>query len=77
MVGSKITLPRYSIFDNGNIQNVKVEVYVMSPSGLISDVKNNTIKLTRAGKHVIYYQVQDENGNVAFYSFEVMVGGAR
>lgn len=72
-LGSKITLPSYTVFDNGKTENVKVEIYVMSPNGLISDVKNNTISFTRAGKYVIYYQVQDENGNVAFYSFDISV----
>jgi hypothetical protein len=72
-LGSSITLPTYEISDNGNKDNVKVEIYVMSPNGLISNVKNNTISFTRAGKYVIYYQVQDENGNVAFYSFDISV----
>lgn len=72
-LGSSITLPTYEISDNGNKDNVKVEIYVMSPSGLFGEVKNNQVTFTRAGKYVIYYQVQDENGNVAFYAFNVTV----
>ena len=72
-VGASITLPAYEIMDNGDKANVKVEIYVMSPSGLCGEVNNNKVTFTRAGKYVIYYQVQDENGNVAFYAFDVTV----
>ncbi len=71
--GSSITLPSYDISDNGNKDNVKVEIYVMLPSGLFGEVKNNKVTFTRAGKYVIYYQVHDENDNVAFYAFNVTV----
>lgn len=72
-VGTSITLPAYEIVDNGNKENVKVEIHVMSPSGLCGEVNNNKVTFTRVGKYVIYYQVQDENGNVAFYAFDVTV----
>ena len=52
---------------------VKVEIYCLSSDGLINDVKGNSVRFTRKGKHTIYYHIQDENGNVTFYAFNVVV----
>ena len=72
-VGSTISLPSYSVQDNGDLSKVKVEIYCLSSDGLINDVKGSSVRFTRKGKHTIYYHIQDENGNVTFYAFNVVV----
>ena len=72
-VGSTISLPSYSVQDNGDLSKVKGEIYCLSSDGLINDVKGNSVRFTRKGKHTIYYHIQDENGNVTFYAFNVVV----
>ena len=45
----------------------------MTPDGEMHGITGGEITFTAVGKHVILYYVQDENGNVKNYAFNVDV----
>ena len=71
--GKTLKLQKYTVSDNGDVSKVVVKIYYMTPDGEMHGVTGGEITFTAVGKHVILYYVQDENGNVKNYAFNVDV----
>lgn len=70
--GTKVTLPTYTVSDNGDISKVEVETYyVAEEEGVMVKVTDNTVTANKAGKYTVYFYLIDENDtrNVVVYSF--------
>lgn len=71
--GDTITLPNYTVNDNGDLEKTSVKVYVCSPDGINSVVDGNKVTFKQKGKYTVYYLVIDESENVTYYAFGVKV----
>ena len=71
--GSTLTLPNYTINDNGDVSKATVKIYVCAPDGIMNLVKDGKVTLNRKGEYTIYYFVLDENNNPTNYTFYVQV----
>ncbi len=73
-VGTTITLPKYTVSDNGDIDQVVVKKYVCGPDGImVAVLGDGTVKLDKKGTYFIYYFVVDDNGNTTNYTFKITV----
>lgn len=73
-VGTTLTLPKYTVSDNGDIGKVIVKNYVCGPDGIMLSVASDgTVKLNARGTYIVYYLVVDGNDNVVNYTFTVTV----
>ena len=71
--GSTLTLPNYTVNDNGDITKATVKIYVCAPDGIMTLVKDGKVALNRKGEYTIYYFVVDENNNPTNYTFYIQV----
>lgn len=71
--GGTLTLPTYTVSDNGGAENVTVKIYVVAPNGLLETVKNNNIFFALKGEYTVYYFLVDENNNTANYTYHIQV----
>ncbi len=73
-VGTSLTLPKYTITDNGDITKVVVKNYVCGPDGIMIPVASDgTVKLNARGTYIVYYFVVDGNDNAVNYTFTITV----
>lgn len=73
-VGTSITLPKYTISDNGDIGKIVVKNYVCGPDGIMLLVsEDGTVNLDKKGTYIIYYFVVDDNDNTTNYTFKISV----
>lgn len=72
-VNDKVSLPAYTIVDNGDVKKASVKIYVYTPDGQYQAITGDSITFKVKGINVIYYMVTDENGNRNVYSFNVKV----
>ena len=70
--GENIVLPAYQIHDQ-KPETAAVFLYCQLPNGEFVTVEDEVVKATQAGTYTFTYIVNDENGNVNFYSFVVTV----
>ncbi len=70
--GTKVTIPAYTISDNGDVSKVTVEAYYQAEEdGVMQKITDNVITASKAGKYTVYFYLIDENGsmNAVTYSF--------
>lgn len=70
--GEEIVLPTYEIQDQ-NPETATVLLYCQLPDGDFISVNEKSMKAEQKGTYTFTYMVNDENGNVNFYSFVVTV----
>ena len=70
--GEEIILPTYEIQDQ-NPETATVLLYCQLPDGDFISVNEKSMKAEQKGIYTFTYMVNDENGNVNFYSFVVTV----
>ena len=70
--GEEIILPTYEIQDQ-NLETATVLLYCQLPDGDFISVNEKSMKAEQKGTYTFTYMVNDENGNVNFYSFVVTV----
>ena len=71
--GDTLTLPKYTINDNGDTSKATVKIYACAPDGIMTLVKDGKVTLNRKGQYTIYYFVVDENNNPTNYTFYIQV----
>ena len=72
LLGEDVKLPSYQIHDQVP-DTVTLLINVIDPEGEIVDVKHKSFKATKKGVYSVNYLLIDENGNVNFYTFDVLV----
>ena len=70
--GENIVLPAYQIHDQ-KPETAAVFLYCQLPNGEFVTVQDEVVKAAQAGTYTFTYIVNDESGNVNFYSFVVTV----
>lgn len=71
--GSTITIPEYTVSDNGDVSKVTVKTYVVAPNGQLESIKNNKVSFAMKGEYTVYYFLVDENNNTANYTYSIQV----
>ena len=66
-VGTVVSVPSYTLSDNGNVDKITVTVYYRGADGIMYPVENGKITTTEAGTYTICFYLVDENQN---YSIE-------
>jgi|GEM_PF-2465604 len=72
-VGDTITLPSYTIEDNGDVSKVILKLYVKKPNGDLEAVSGDTFTFEERGVYRFSYFLQDENGGNAVLTYSVTV----
>lgn len=73
-VGDTIKVPGFSATDNLTAkENILTAVYVISPSGVVNKLQNNSFTFVDSGRHIVRYIAIDEEGNTAHLDFYVQV----
>lgn len=72
LLGEMVNLPEYKIHDQ-NPDSVVLSLSIIDPDGEIMEVKNNAFTAEKKGIYSVNYLLIDENGNVNFYTFDVLV----
>ena len=70
-VGKSVNLPVATATDDFT-ENLKVEIFVIDPDGVMYPLDGNTLKLTIAGKYRIRYFARDDNYNFAYEEFALI-----
>lgn len=70
--GKQVKIKKYTIEDNGNVENVTVDIFYGTPTGALEKVKDGVIQTEKKGIYYVYFYLTDENGNlnVQTFSFE-------
>ena len=72
--GTSITVPGYTVSDNGDLSRVIVKRYICGPDGIILVIgSDNTVRFDRRGEYILYFFVIDENDNSTNYAFRITV----
>ncbi len=61
-VGTEIVIPQYTVIDNGNADNVTVDMFYRDAQGTIYNVQNGAFTADQAGTYVLMLYMVDENG---------------
>lgn len=59
--------------DLSSPENIKLVIYVIMPTGLMVEAKNNSYRFEKAGKYIIRYLAIDEANNISIVDFIIEV----
>lgn len=72
LLGETVNLPKYQIHDQ-NPEKVVVSKSIIDPDGEIQNLKGDSFVASKKGIYSVNYLLIDENGNVNFYTFDILV----
>ncbi len=71
-VGTELVIPQYTVIDNGNADNVTVDLFYRDAQGTIYNVENGAFTADQAGTYVLLLYMVDENGTYNTQTFEIL-----
>lgn len=69
-VGTEVSIPSYTVTDNGNEKGIKVDIYYRAADGIMYHVEGGKIFVSEAGTYTICFYLVDENENYNVVSYE-------
>ncbi len=70
--GTTVTVPQYTVKDNGDTTKVSVQMYYRDAQGIIHNLENNQFVAAQPGTYVLMFYMMDENGTYNTQSFEIL-----
>lgn len=68
--GTTVTVPSYTVTDNGDVSKVKVYICYTEPGGMMCSLKDGKIVADKAGRYTVYFYLIDENECYNTVTFE-------